>query len=1028
MEAATAARSLGTADGVRDAERLLEIQRQINAELRRSANLNQNRQYDQAQERLRRVQLLLQEQVFVEGRITDQVEIRNAARRQEELFLESSGGRAEQLSQGARDAAANVSVARQFRGQIASGAARIQISAEIDRVTNSIIELQRQMARVAASDLGFDERVAELDRLDNEIRQSTNGLAAFVADRSGGAFNTRQIEASMGRARNQSGSLSGTGVLTAQLAAQQALFAIDDFISSTGGFEYKIRAIGNNITQLGLLLGQSGLIAGLTATTGLFAGLAVVIGGQALSAIIKWYNAGVTAEDQAKALNDALQKQKSLAEELAASFESLGKSIADGAFSASAKSARDFALSLEEVAKKQQLLREEQFGALDPASVQQKSIATSIDKRLQAATDAGQIVALTQAQTRARVAARGAARTAAGRSPNFDDAISAVGAGTQNRAESNRRLLGAQLDYWGGGISSLFNGLGFAARLAGRANAPMPESQDLRRQRLEAARGDRVAERNAVQTEIDRLRPLAEQDIGLFTTLTGTSEAVANASREFSRLQLVLIALNESASQDDISRFFRSAREGGLALEAAQNQAAEAIRAGIPSALALSGYIDRLAGEIDAAQKEIAKAQQEFAQRGSAPTQADFDELNRQVSAAQARIDRGRAAREQAQARAAELEQRRIVDPQSTLDARRQRAEANLQASGAESGIIARRIRELEARRARAEAAVSQRPDSAFVRRRADREISAINEEMKAIEAATLGLKRFTEALARASAEAESNLQAARQRDDDIRRQSLAPGRGAALPTQAERDRARRNVEEQQVANRAVEQAVAQERDRLERLAQDPQNPLSETFRRLREIDEQLSSGAGTERERQRLIEERRSLQQRVDSQIDESPAVRAARDNSTRIEQRQTAEDRGRDLAMTPAQRAAREFGQQARDLTAEMNRINAPNAVRGANMSRLALEAAQQVAPMVMGFREERLNAALQGPSRAALNVADVNTMEGQRELNRLLRGDDANRDVNLVELQKQTEKLQEVVDAIRDQDRAAVVELRG
>jgi hypothetical protein len=58
----------------------------------------------------------------------------------------------------------------------------------------------------------------------------------------------------------------------------------------------------------------------------------------------------------------------------------------------------------------------------------------------------------------------------------------------------------------------------------------------------------------------------------------------------------------------------------------------------------------------------------------------------------------------------------------------------------------------------------------------------------------------------------------------------------------------------------------------------------------------------------------------------------------------------------------------------------------------------------------------------------VADVNTMEGQRELNRLLRGDDANRDVNLVELQKQTEKLQEVVDAIRDQDRAAVVELRG
>jgi len=79
-------------------------------------------------------------------------------------------------------------------------------------------------------------------------------------------------------------------------------------------------------------------------------------------------------------------------------------------------------------------------------------------------------------------------------------------------------------------------------------------------------------------------------------------------------------------------------------------------------------------------------------------------------------------------------------------------------------------------------------------------------------------------------------------------------------------------------------------------------------------------------------------------------------------------------------------------------------------------------------MGFREERMNAILQGPSRAALNVADTNTMEGQRELNRLLRGDDPNRDVNLVELQKQSELLQGVIDAIKEKAGNAVVEIRG
>ena len=178
-------------------------------------------------------------------------------------------------------------------------------------------------------------------------------------------------------------------------------------------------------------------------------------------------------------------------------------------------------------------------------------------------------------------------------------------------------------------------------------------------------------------------------------------------------------------------------------------------------------------------------------------------------------------------------------------------------------------------------------------------------------------------------------------------------------------------------------------------------------------------------------------IDEQINNAIESSPEVSAARqrrDEITRELENARAVDRGRELVKTPAQRAAEEAAKNANDIRQYFGQLaeegNGLVDIQGQNaaLSRLAEEAAQQVAPMVMGFREERLNAALQGPSRAALNVADVNTMEGQRELNRLLRGDDANRDVNLVELQKQTEKLQEVVDAIRDQDRAAVVELRG
>ena len=76
-----------------------------------------------------------------------------------------------------------------------------------------------------------------------------------------------------------------------------------------------------------------------------------------------------------------------------------------------------------------------------------------------------------------------------------------------------------------------------------------------------------------------------------------------------------------------------------------------------------------------------------------------------------------------------------------------------------------------------------------------------------------------------------------------------------------------------------------------------------------------------------------------------------------------------------------------------------------------------ARENAPLFAELAANVQNALLQGPSRAALNAADVTTMEGSRELNRLLRGDDPARDVNLLELQKQTASLASVDQGIKD-----------
>ena len=88
------------------------------------------------------------------------------------------------------------------------------------------------------------------------------------------------------------------------------------------------------------------------------------------------------------------------------------------------------------------------------------------------------------------------------------------------------------------------------------------------------------------------------------------------------------------------------------------------------------------------------------------------------------------------------------------------------------------------------------------------------------------------------------------------------------------------------------------------------------------------------------------------------------------------------------------------------------APAADANAAARRAAQAAMRHTAPAIFGMADAVQNAVLQGPSRAALQASDVTTMQGASELNRLIRGDDSAKNVDTVELQKQSKALEELV----------------
>jgi hypothetical protein len=240
---------------------------------------------------------------------------------------------------------------------------------------------------------------------------------------------------------------------------------------------------------------------------------------------------------------------------------------------------------------------------------------------------------------------------------------------------------------------------------------------------------------------------------------------------------------------------------------------------------------------------------------------------------------------------------------------------------------------------------------------------------------------------------------------------------------QKERDEAEENLRR----DRQRAQELQDELDNARReMESDPRiagnnRAIAENDKRLAELAEKEASGGLTQDEkdeRRRLQGENRSMRRDNEDMIAsgteyEQDAIDAQQQG---IRDRDRAL-RGRDLGMTDRERFRRDFAEGAgADINARAAELRGQG-VSPAGFLRQALKnQMEQVAPMLQQFQEERQNALLQGPSRAALNVSDVSTSQGQSELNRLLRGDDSAKDVNLAELSKQTGKLQEIIDQLK------------
>jgi len=267
--------------------------------------------------------------------------------------------------------------------------------AAITRSIGRLSGMEQVLLRVgaqagSATALGFD-RLANATR--QAVQAGTLGLPATIQLLTRLEREAVQAAAATGRisvgsamaAVTRAGDVGRMGMNKFSMGLNQAMFAVDDFFSSVGGIEQKIRAVSNNVTQLGFVVGN---------TKGLFLALAAVVVSQVGLAIYKYMNDGRSAEDVTKSLNDALSRQKSLLESLAQAYDSLADSIGKSGMSDKGKKEFERKKEFDDIRKKQKEIRDEAIQSLSPKVNTERANQAKLQRELEKEETAGGRVAI----------------------------------------------------------------------------------------------------------------------------------------------------------------------------------------------------------------------------------------------------------------------------------------------------------------------------------------------------------------------------------------------------------------------------------------------------------------------------------------------------------------------------------------------------------------------------------------------------------------------------------------------------------
>ena len=416
-----------------------------------------------------------------------------------------------------------------------------------------------RLATATAFDEGRIDAVgtrAELARLRQE---AVAAVAAVSGVRSG----------ALGRDVARAGDVGRGGMDRLSMGLNQALYGIDDLMSSTGGLEQKLRAVSNNVTQMGFVIGG---------TAGLFFALGAVMAGQAAVALVKWYTGGKTAEDQTKALNDALARQKSLVEELVQAYKSLGDSLARGTFSSGAEGSRGFTKQLDDVKDKQNAVRRERRAGGDLGVQERRSEQVMLQKKLDSSSNPGERVGLN-------------ARLQWSKDWERDQIA---------RVNNEGRLPFPVSD-----VQKSLRGFSKGQFAAGPLNkdgstnlSPVEKTVEAVADRFKG--GNSVADLNRQLADLkDARSALAKPASSDWTT--GSSRTITEIDGFIRRIEASL----EYAVAAAANNIIESSRRPALQIAQSQEQVADAIRRGVPGASLFQNELDGLARRLADAQQKI---------------------------------------------------------------------------------------------------------------------------------------------------------------------------------------------------------------------------------------------------------------------------------------------------------------------------------------------------------------------------------------------------------------------------------------